>query len=105
MKRRKKHGKSILQAPGDKSCYLCAMMGRDYRGYTEKHHIFPGANRIVSEELGFWCRLCVPHHREGPSAAHQNAEIMRYLQQQAQKEFEKTHSREEFVARIGRNYL
>lgn len=103
-KKRKKHGKSIFpQAAG--TCYLCMRQGDYSRKYTEVHHIFDGPNRHISEEQGLTVRLCLKHHREGKDAVHNNAGNMRILQRDAQEKYEQTHSREEFMSLIGKNYL
>ena len=104
-KRRMLHPPSILrQRPGE--CYLCERLGMiRYWTYLERHHIFDGPNKKISEENGFTARLCVEHHRTGPDAVHRNADMMRLLQRDAQRAYEKTHSREEFFRMIGRNYL
>ena len=104
-KRRMKHPPSIIQQrPGE--CYLCERLGIvRYWTYLERHHIFDGPNKKISEENGFTVRLCVGHHREGTDAVHKNANMMRLLQRDAQRAYEKTHSREEFFRLMGRNYL
>ena len=50
-------------------------------------------------------QLCLPHHREGPEAVHNNEKNMRLIQVAAQREFEKTHSREQWMELMGWNYL
>ena len=104
-KRRMKHPPSILpQRPGE--CYLCERMGMiRYWTYLERHHVFGGPNKKISEKYGFTVRLCVEHHREGPDAVHRNADMMRLLQRDVQRAYEKTHSREEFFRLVGRKYL
>lgn len=99
--------KSILQDEKDKRCYLCMMLhGDERKKYTHRHHIFPGAaNRKKSEELGLTVRLCVRHHVAGPEAVHENYTYMRMLQEIAQEKFEETHSREEWMREMGRNYI
>lgn len=103
-KRRKAHKKSILQEK-DGTCYLCVKEGfiRPWP-YTEKHHIFDGPNRIHSEAEGLTVYLCIRHHR-GKDGVHNSNTAMRILQQDAQREYEKTHSRQQFMTLIGRNYL
>ena len=51
------------------------------------------------------CWLCIEHHTQGSEAVHNNIRNMRILQQEAQQAYEKTHTREEFVRLIGRNYM
>ena len=44
------------------------------------------------------------HHEHGPDAVHVNHEMARILQADAQETYEQTHTREEWMERIGRNY-
>lgn len=100
---------SILQRH-DGGCYLCEKQGI-YRTYKDlqKHHIYGGPNRKISERHGFFVWLCRAHHtgdEEGNHAAvHFNKENAQILHEDCQREFEKTHSREEFMQLIGRSYL
>ncbi len=105
-KRRKIHPASILH-PKDGTCYLCMRLNGEYRqqAYTEEHHAYDGPNRVISEANGFKVYLCRIHHRSSPEAVHENAENMRLIQRDMQKKYEETHSREEFMNLIGRNYL
>lgn len=104
MERRKKQ-KSILQDQSKKQCYLCMLLEGDYREkQVEDHHIFFGPNRKNSETYGFKVNLCIPHHREGKEAVHQNRDNDLLLKKICQQEYEKTHAREEFVRIIGRSY-
>ena len=104
-KKRKKHKKSVLQSKNG-ICFLCALRG-DYRHHKvlHEHHIFGGANRPISEAEGLKVYLCIPHHVDGPEAVHNNADNMLLLRQIGQREYEKTHTREEFVEKFGKNYL
>lgn len=107
-KKRRKHKESILQNRMDGTCYLCARLHGDYRihKYREEHHIFPGnPGRILSEAEGLKVYLCLEHHQTGPEAVHKNQRILRLLQQDAQRAFEKTSSRERFMELFGRNYI
>lgn len=105
-KRRKKHKASILQKK-DGTCYLCRRLHNDGRrhGSLHEHHIYPGANRRISEAEGFKVYLCPEHHESGREAAHRNIGSLRTLQQDCQREYEKTHSRGQFMQLVGRNYL
>lgn len=105
-KRRRKHKKSILHQK-DGTCYLCMRLHGDYRihPYTEEHHVFDGPNRQVSEAEGFKAHLCPEHHRTGKEAVHKNHDSMLLLQQDVQREYERGHTREEFLELVGRNYL
>ena len=106
-KRRRKHPPSIIrQEPG--ICWLCMALGtyNGQHGYLEEHHVFPGTSgRKISEENGFKVQLCLSHHREGPEAVHNNEKNMRLIQAAVQREYERTHSREQWMDLMGRNYL
>ena len=107
IKRRRKHPPSIIrQEPG--TCWLCMVLGtyNGQHGYLEEHHVFPGTSgRKTSEENGFKVQLCLSHHREGPEAVHNNEKNMRLIQAAVQREYERTHSREQWMTLMGRNYL
>ena len=83
-------------------------LNRDYqkRNNLEEHHIIYGtANRKLSEKYGLKVYLCREHHREGPAAVHQNKVVDMLLKGTAQQEFEKTHSRAEWMQIFGKNFL
>lgn len=74
--------------------------------YTEEHHImFGSGQRELSEADGLKVDLCRNHHKEGPEAVHNNREMRELLCRIAQKEYEQTHTREEWMARYKKNYL
>lgn len=105
-KKRKKHKNSILHEK-DGTCYLCIRLNADYSLHpiTHEHHVYGGPNRSISEAEGFKVHLCVYHHEFSKAAVHENHEYMRMLQQDMQREYEKTHTRQQFMQLIGRNYL
>lgn len=92
--------KSILQ--NEKVCY--------FTGSTQcldRHHIFFGGNREISEKNGFWVWLRHDMHIAASpnSTPHNNREVDLLLKKACQEKYEETHSREEFIRLIGRNYL
>lgn len=106
-KKRKKHKASILHCK-DGTCYLCMKLNHNYRKYQEiqEHHVFPGKpGRQISEAEGFKVYLCPAHHLDGSEAVHNNHANMRLIQQDCQRKYEETHTREEFRSLMGRNYL
>lgn len=105
-KKRKMHKKSILRTKKG-VCYLCAKLNNDYRQqYTEEHHIIYGSGRRqISEGEGLKANLCIYHHRIGQQAVHNNAEMSDLLCRIAQEEYEQTHTRDEWMKKIGKNYL
>lgn len=94
------------QAVRGRTCWLC---GRNGNGDPlDKHHIFGGSNRKLSEEYGLWVPLCHYRcHQFGPEAVHRKRETMQklheYGQELAMERF--GWSIEEFRAVFGRNYL
>ncbi len=106
-KKRKKHGKSIMQAKEDKRCYLCMLLNEDNRikPVQEHHIIFGRGRRQIAEELGLKVNLCDEHHEHGPEAVHMNVEMAKMLQKKAQETFEENHTREEWMERVGKSYL
>lgn len=90
--------KSILQST--KECYLTG-----YQGILHKHHIYGGANRKISEENGFWVWLRPDLHNLSNNGVHFNHDLDLKLKRICQAKYEETHTREEFMTLIGRNYL
>ena len=107
IKRKLKHAPSILH-PQDGTCYLCMKLHEDYRQKKglEEHHVFPGNfGRRISEENGFKVYLCPDHHRNGSEAVHNNHDNLLLIQEDAQREYEKTNTREDWMELMRRTYL
>lgn len=106
-KKKKKHHKASILQDKDHTCYLCILLDGNHKLHRQlhEHHIFGGPNRIHSEENGLKVYLCPDHHLTGKLAVHNCKETMELLHKIGQREFEKTHSREEFMEIFGRNYL
>ena len=92
--------KTILQ--DEKKCLFTG----DTNG-LHKHHVFNGPNRRLSEQDGLWVWLRWDHHIENSPhrTPHNSADVDLMLKKFAQRKYEETHTREEFMARYGRNYL
>ena len=108
-KRQRKHAKqSIVQPERDRRrCMLCMITDRDYRERTglQKHHVYMGPLRGMSEAEGFFVWLCPEHHTLGNKSVHRDHETCLMLQRYTQAKYERTHSREEFIELTGRSYL
>lgn len=65
--------------------------------HLDPHEVYGGSNRKRSIKYNFVKKLC--------RNCHSNEEILKQLKIDTQKEFEKTHTREEFIKRYGKNYL
>lgn len=83
-----------------KECFFCKRTEP-----LHKHHIYEGRNRQRSEKNGFWCYLCAYHHNASEHSVHMDHDLDLWLKGHCQKVYEKTHTRDEFLAIIGRNYL
>ena len=92
--------RSILQTK--KECYIT---GGTYN--LHKHHIYAGGRRQISEREGFWVYLIGYYHNQSNDGVHgkNGHELDLKLKQDCQRKYEETHSREEFMALIGKNYL
>lgn len=92
--------KSIIQK-NKNHCFICQK-----EGYLEDHHIYFGPNRKISEKYGLKVWLCYEHHR-GTNGVHgKNGNFLNEkLKKEAQRRFEFTHTREEFIQLIGKSYL
>lgn len=97
--------KSFIQK--DKECYLCRRFyGIHNDSGLHKHHVYEGwANRSVSEKMGAWIFLCGRHHNLSDQGIHFNKDIDLEVKKEAQRLYEKNHTREDFMKLIGRNYL
>lgn len=89
---------SIIQT--DKRCFLCHTTEN-----LHDHHVFGAANRKWSEKYGLKIWLCAKHHNMSDQGIHFNKALDREVKQIAQREFEDTYSREEFMRIFGKNYL
>lgn len=84
----------------EKNCLVChAAHG------LHKHHVYYGPLRRVSEENGFTVWLCGRHHNLSRDGVHFDRNLDMEIKKMVQHEYEKEHSREEFMRLIGRNYL
>lgn len=96
-----KRGKSILQ--DKKECYITGRTDN-----LHPHHIFYGrGQRKISDKHGFWIWLTGEYHTQSTKLGvhFDNVEMKEKLQRDCQTKFEETHSREEFMKLIGKNYL
>ena len=92
--------KSILQS--EKCCYVT--------GSTQNlhlHHIFAGGRRKLSDREGFVVWLTGHYHNQSNDGVHgKNGHALDLkLKQDCQRKYEETHSREEWMLLLGKNYL
>lgn len=75
---------------------ICEVCGR-YSKQLDSHEIYGGSNRkrsIKHKFVKLLCRKC-----------HDNKEIIKQLRIDTQKEYMKTHTKEEFIDLIGKSYI
>ena len=74
-------------------CFYCGKSNEK----IDLHEIYGGSNRIRSIKNGFVVPLC--------RKCHSNEKIIMQLRIDMQKEYEKTHSRENFIKITGKSYI
>ena len=85
------------------TCFICGAHRE-----TIRHEVFCGPNRSISKKHGFWVNICpVPwcHQDVHTHAIIMGEDIDLRLKRMVQSEYEREHTREEFVQLIGRSYL
>lgn len=78
---------------------VCRRCGR--YGQTEWHHVFGGPLRRISDKQDLVVELCHECHRE----LHEHPGIALVHKQRLQREWEKSHSRDEWMAMMHKNWL
>ncbi len=90
---------SIMQT--ERECYITGRTSG-----LHKHHIFFGRGlRQISEKHGFTVWLSAEWHNMSDKGVHFNRDLDLRLKRECQRKYEETHSREDFMRLIGRNYL
>lgn len=81
-------------------CFFC---GRPAECIHEVY--FGTANRRISIENGFCAGLCHREHNLSNKSVHKDREMDLKLKRAYQKEYMKTHTKEEFIRLIGKSYI
>ena len=86
-------------------CFICKR--NRHAGRLERHHIFGGARRPLSERYGLVVTLCEACHRTAEWAVHRDADTMQYLHEYGQRKAMKEQgwNAEQFRQVFGKNYL
>ena len=90
----------------ERKCWLCGANGSG--DPLDRHHIFQGKNRQLSERYGLVVYLCHAEcHIFGPNAVHKNPYPRRRLQEWGQRKAmeEQGWTAEKFRGHFGRNYI
>lgn len=92
---------SIMQT--EKECYIT---GSDYEPNLIRHEIFWGnGRREISKANGLWVWLLADWHTDTDYCVHNDDKLRKRLERECQTKYEETHSREEFMRLIRKNYL
>lgn len=75
---------------------ICEFCG-NYSRHLDPHEVYGGSNRKRSIQHKFVKLIC--------PKCHSNETIINQLRIDTQKEYEKTHTRQEFINLIGKSYL
>ena len=75
---------------------ICEFCG-NYSKHLDPHEVYGGSNRKRSIQHKFVKLIC--------PKCHSNETIINQLRIDTQKEYEKTHTRQEFINLIGKSYL
>lgn len=74
--------------------------------YVERHHIFGGSRKWLSEKYGYIAPLRPDLHPNGVHAGKDAKKIDLALKQMAQTHYENNHgTREDFIREFGKSYL
>lgn len=95
------HSISILQGK-EKVCYITgATTG------LQKHHCFRASRRAKADKHGLWVWLTAEYHVLAPYAVHNKdgKQLYRQLQRECQRAYLESHSMEEWMELMGKNYL
>ncbi len=89
---------SVIQK--EKRCLIChAVHG------LHRHHVYYGPLRGISEKHGLTVWLCGRHHNMSNGGVHFDRGLDLEVKRYGQRMYERSHSREEFIRLIGKNYL
>lgn len=93
---------SIFYSDKKGRCFICGKVGA-----TEKHHIFGGGMRDLSEKYGLTMHLCHSCHNESPNGLHYNANFANATKEYAQYVAMRHYkwSVEDFRKLFRKNYL
>lgn len=88
-------------------CFLCGCNCSTCGRRAERHHIYGGANRPLSEKYGLVVVLCHQCHNEPPYGVHHNKESMQFLHEYGQRKAmqEQGWTVDEFRQVFGRSYI
>lgn len=83
-----------------KECFICGAIAD-----LHEHHVLFGPFRKKAEHFGLKVFLCPYHHNMSDYGVHFNKKIDVELKKMAQRKFEESHSREEWMRIFEKNYL
>lgn len=87
---------SIIEGDRPGRCYVCQKYG-----ITQRHHMIHGSRRKAADREGLTCHLCLECHHKVHNG---DAQLDLTLKKIAQMAYERTHTREEWMQLMGKNY-
>ena len=95
---------SILQSR--RECYVCRhKFGIKNDGQLDRHHVFGGSRRQISEQYGLTVYLCREHHTlQNGYSVHFDAELRHWLQARAQDALAQQVGEDQAIEILGKNY-
>jgi hypothetical protein len=74
---------------------------------VEKHHIYQGSRRSISEREGCTVYLCHTHHQDQRFGVHYDADLMRFFKRDCQRRWEEREGKghDEFRAVFYESYI
>ena len=95
---------SIIQDGGVKQCYISKKWFGDSGEELEKHHVINGALRDWADDNGLWIWVTPEIHRWLHSTK-EGVYMLRLLKINAQYAYERSHSHEEWMRNVRKNYV
>ena len=96
---------SIIQTDGIKRCYITGQFcGRDGEP-LQKHHVMNGALRDWADKEGLWIWVTPEVHRELHDRWFGACVQKSLLKMIAQQAYERTHTRDQWMEKVHKNYV
>lgn len=93
--------KSLFNEEHNNICYLCHIWNYS----LDRHHLLTGVrHRTLADDDGLYIYICRKCHNNLHSSIHY-IDKLEELKQMAQRKYEETHTRDEFVERYKKSYL
>lgn len=95
---------SIIQEGDIKQCYISKQWKGDNGEELEMHHVLNGALRDWADREGLWIWVTPQVHKR-LHGTKEGVQMLRLLKIIAQLTYERTHSRDEWMEKVKKNYV